>query len=71
MVATNGTKLSSVQRYVLSKMRKGKTYTALELHASIATLRTLEREGLVTAQEHPGPNYSPRTSIGWMRAAKE
>lgn len=60
--------LSAVQKDILKRMHRGRTYTAFQLHASLATLRVLERAGLIVSEEPPGADAAPRTSILWARA---
>jgi len=47
-------KLSPAQERTLAKMDSGKWYTPLKLCESTATLRALERKGMVKAQFGPG-----------------
>ena len=59
--------LSGVQKSVLQKMKKGQAHTANDLHASLATMRALERERLVKPYEPDGAEAAPRFMIKWQK----
>lgn len=62
-------RLSPAQQRLLSRMNVGVQYSAYTLGTSLATLRALERKGVLRDVTRPGPGgmFSPRTHYKFMR----